>query len=358
MLTYFNNLKILYKISVTLVVLMAINVAVSAISGNSIATQQQASSWTEHTYKVLARLEGVVAAMVDQETGMRGYVISSNPNFLEPQKAGATAYADNLAQLRALTSDNPVQQRRLDDLDILVKTWTQKVVEPETLLVKDPATYEQARQIEISGAGKQTMDGIRAKVKEMAADEQALLVKRASLSENAAATAQMAIYVGGGSMLFVAVLGMYLLNIGLVRPVSGINATMKRIAAGETGVVVPGIGRKDEIGQMADAVGVFQENAVERIRLAQDVDTNRSLTEQERRKSSEAERIKAESMAEATSGLGEGLKHLASGDLTFQLARMPHPAIRRRRVRASEQAPIPSRGNQTGWPSHVRPRSP
>lgn len=126
MLTYFNNLKILYKISVTLVVLMAINVAVSAISGNSIATQQQASGWTEHTYKVLARLEGVVAAMVDQETGMRGYVISSNPNFLEPQKAGAAAYADNLAQLRALTSDNPVQQRRLDDLDTLVKTWTQR----------------------------------------------------------------------------------------------------------------------------------------------------------------------------------------------------------------------------------------
>ncbi|MBO9135861.1 CHASE3 domain-containing protein [Rhizobium sp. B230/85] len=320
MLTYFNNLKILYKISVTLVVLMAINVAVSAISGNSIATQQQASGWTEHTYKVLARLEGVVAAMVDQETGMRGYVISSNPNFLEPQKAGAAAYADNLAQLRALTSDNPVQQRRLDDLDTLVKTWTQKVVEPETLLVKDPATYEQARQIEISGAGKQTMDGIRAKVKEMAADEQALLVKRASLSENAASTAQMAIYVGGGAMLFVAVIGMYLLNLGLVRPVSGINATMTRIANGETGVVVPGIGRKDEIGQMAAAVGVFQENAIERIRLAQDADTNRSLTEQERRKSGEAERIKAESMAEATSGLGEGLKHFASGDLTFQLA--------------------------------------
>jgi hypothetical protein len=32
----------------------------------------------------------------------------------------------------------------------------------------------------------------------------------------------------------------------------------------------------------------------------------------------EADRLRAEQMAQATSGLGKGLKHLSQGDLTFQ----------------------------------------
>ena len=320
MLDFFKNLKIIYKIAMTLMVLVIISVTVSVISGNSIATQEKAAGWSEHTYAVLAKMEAVVAAMVDQETGMRGYVISANPEFLEPQKAGAASYADNFAQLRSLTSDNAVQQRRLGELDALVKTWTQKVVEPELLLVKDPATYEKARQLEISGAGKASMDAIRAKVREMSADERALLATRTATAQDAASFARLAIYAGGGAMILCALLGMYILNLGLVRPLTGINATMTRLAKGETQLDVPGIGRKDEIGDMAEAVAVFRDNAIERIRLEQEADANRSQTEQERRKNSEADRVRAEAMAKATSGLGEGLKYLASGDLTFQLS--------------------------------------
>ncbi len=42
---------------------------------------------------------------------------------------------------------------------------------------------------------------------------------------------------------------------------------MKRLAEGDNDVEVPGLERKDEIGQMADAMQVFKENAAERARL-------------------------------------------------------------------------------------------
>ena len=49
-----------------------------------------------------------------------------------------------------------------------------------------------------------------------------------------------------------------------------IEDTMTRLAAGDTSVPVPDIGRADEIGDMAKAVQVFKENAIEKARLEKD----------------------------------------------------------------------------------------
>jgi methyl-accepting chemotaxis protein len=54
----------------------------------------------------------------------------------------------------------------------------------------------------------------------------------------------------------------------LMKPVGEMTDVMQRLAANETDVRVPGLGRLDEIGRMAAAVDVFRENAVERRRLA------------------------------------------------------------------------------------------
>src|SRR5262249_19756435 len=54
---------------------------------------------------------------------------------------------------------------------------------------------------------------------------------------------------------------------GLVRPVRAITTTMSELADGRLDVDIPGIGRTDEIGAMAKAVGIFKANAVEREEL-------------------------------------------------------------------------------------------
>lgn len=107
---------------------------------------------------------------------------------------------------------------------------------------------------------------------------------------------------------------------GIARPIQTITASMKALAEGDSNSAIPYDGRADEIGEMAAAVEVFRANAVANLRLEQEADTQRTQTEQEQRRAAEVERIKADAMAQATSGLANGLKHLASGDLTFQLS--------------------------------------
>jgi methyl-accepting chemotaxis protein len=107
---------------------------------------------------------------------------------------------------------------------------------------------------------------------------------------------------------------------GIARPIEVITSSMKNLAKGDSNAPIPYDGRSDEIGEMAAAVEVFRANAVANIQLEKEASANRSLTEEERQRKAQADRLRAEDMAQATTGLGEGLKHLASGDLTFQLS--------------------------------------
>lgn len=53
----------------------------------------------------------------------------------------------------------------------------------------------------------------------------------------------------------------------IVRPLTAMTGAMRQLADGDLAVAIPGTGRRDEIGAMAQAVQVFQEHAVARERL-------------------------------------------------------------------------------------------
>jgi methyl-accepting chemotaxis protein len=58
----------------------------------------------------------------------------------------------------------------------------------------------------------------------------------------------------------------FLIARGIVRPLSGLTAGMKELAGGNFSVVLPGLDRKDEVGDMAQAVETFKLKAEERAR--------------------------------------------------------------------------------------------
>jgi methyl-accepting chemotaxis protein len=101
----------------------------------------------------------------------------------------------------------------------------------------------------------------------------------------------------------------------ITRPLSAMVATMTRLAAGDSDVEIPAVGRKDEIGLMADTVVTFKQAAIEKQRLEAAAVEQRRLVEEER---AEREAEKVEEMRQdrmAIDALGDGLGRLAAGDL-------------------------------------------
>jgi methyl-accepting chemotaxis protein len=106
---------------------------------------------------------------------------------------------------------------------------------------------------------------------------------------------------------------------GVIRPVSSITKAMDKLAHGDLDVVIYGEGRRDEIGVMASTVGVFRDNARERVRLEAEASENRNLAEQQRL---ERERLAAQDTAEvrfAVDSIGHALGQLSDGKLTYRI---------------------------------------
>ena len=136
---------------------------------NAINTMEQTSKKVEHTYKVIDHANGLVSAMIDQETGLRGFAIGGQTEYLEPYASGKDRFKKDLNIVKQLTSDNPTQQRRFDKVESDAMNW-QKYAEKIIKLRKDIKSGENAA-IEIdellaSGMGKKLMDQIRVEVKD------------------------------------------------------------------------------------------------------------------------------------------------------------------------------------------------
>jgi methyl-accepting chemotaxis protein len=72
--------------------------------------------------------------------------------------------------------------------------------------------------------------------------------------------------VVAGAAVVAGLLIAFLIARGIIGPLSGLTAGMKELAGGNFGVVLPGLDRKDEVGDMAQAVETFKVKAEEKAR--------------------------------------------------------------------------------------------
>jgi methyl-accepting chemotaxis protein len=319
----FANLRISRKLSAAFLVLV---VAVAVMSGlvlKSLSAVEDANRWNSHTYEVLDSAADIISAMVDQETGVRGYLVSGDEKFLAPYISGQALVGKALDTTQRLTSDNAEQQRRIRDLKALVNEWRVQVAEPEIKLMRDPSTREQARALEASGAGKKSMDGIRALHQALDKAERDLLVVRSATRDGAMNVAFWSLIIGGVAVISLAILMGVVLTRGIAGPVSAMSSVMDRLAAGDNTVDVPAMGRKDEVGQMAKAVLGFKEAAIEKVRLEAEGAEQRRQAEADRARNDAERASLAEQQAAVVADLAAGLAQLAEGNLTGRLQAFP-----------------------------------
>ncbi len=105
------------------------------------------------------------------------------------------------------------------------------------------------------------------------------------------------------------------------KPLAATVSALQALARGETGVVIEGRDRKDEIGEIAVAFDACQALAVEKARQEQQAANARDAGERQRREE-EAQRDaqRKRDLETAISALGNGLGKLADGDLTVHIA--------------------------------------
>lgn len=72
------------------------------------------------TYEALSELQATLSTLKDAEAGQRAYLLTGEEPYLTPFDLAGPSVTQHLSRLRALTMDNPSQQRRLVTLEPLV----------------------------------------------------------------------------------------------------------------------------------------------------------------------------------------------------------------------------------------------
>ncbi|MFI5016114.1 MAG: methyl-accepting chemotaxis protein, partial [Hyphomicrobiales bacterium] len=107
--------------------------------------------------------------------------------------------------------------------------------------------------------------------------------------------------------------------LGLSRRLDELSTAMVSLAEGKSDVDLPAVDSDDEIGRMTQAVQVFKDAALEKARLEAEAGTVRGQAEGARAAHEAEKAEEARLLQFATDALGEGMEHLASGDLAFRI---------------------------------------
>jgi CheY-like chemotaxis protein/signal transduction histidine kinase len=136
--------------------------------------------WVEHTDRVIGNTNDAYRLTVDQETGMRGFLITGDETFLAPFDVARPRILSELKSLQELVKDNPIQVDRLRRMEALQEQWAKFA----DAIIESRRAGNDFQQIVSSGRGKELTDEIRKGFDEVIATEQQLRFQRNNEANN------------------------------------------------------------------------------------------------------------------------------------------------------------------------------
>lgn len=136
----------------------------------------RATDWVEHTLRVQATTNEVLALAIDAETGQRGYLLTRDVAYLSPYNTATIAINDRLGKLKALVADNPEQVTAVAKVAQLVEAKNAELA--TTIALAGEGRADEAIGRVRQNRGKEMMDNLRAEIGALQAQETALYAKR------------------------------------------------------------------------------------------------------------------------------------------------------------------------------------
>ncbi len=224
----------LSRITGAAVVVMALFAMIAiAVAGTALADLGSARGQVVTVIDPAAQADRELAyALVNQETGVRGYLLSGQRPFLAPYTSGLADSKQQFAILNRLTTGIPAARSELGLLQARADLWRTDYAEPAITAVS--ATGKPVLSPDIS-QGKALFDNLRAPLNSLQASIAAARSK-AVASLNASATTLDVTCVAIAVLLLLIVAGVATgLRVAAIRPLTRLASEARRVAAGDFG---------------------------------------------------------------------------------------------------------------------------
>lgn len=200
-------------------------------------------------------LSRLIKALVDQETGQRGYIITGKAEFLAPYRKGQEEYARHLRKLRSL---GQVSSRDLGDFERLAREWRQRAAGPEIAarveMDKHPDTHKDIAALLVAGTGKAILDELRVQFDQFITVEQTLTSERYTKAAGTTTVARNSTAIIVVIALIFGVAVAYVLTRGITGPIRNLMNAADSVAKGDLMVELKPTS-SDETGQLTLSFG-------------------------------------------------------------------------------------------------------
>ncbi len=171
---------------------LSILAAIAAFSYSSIASFIEREAAVARSHQVVETIERVLAQMRDAETGYRGFLLTSNEQFLQPYFAAKNSLGPALRDLRETVASRSAQGERFDELRARVAKTLALI---DSIVEAEPEVWITDTQTRLENA-QRMMDAVREVAAIMLANERALLARHAEESRLSARKAIAIIVLG------------------------------------------------------------------------------------------------------------------------------------------------------------------
>jgi PAS domain S-box-containing protein len=185
-------------LSIGIVILVSFNV----VSYQMLQHEREHMSLVKHSRQIIDAVGEILSAMKDAETGQRGYLLTGDPQYLEPYQTATKYIQSDLEALRGLVQGNAVQQRRSDQLTALIEQKLQEL--SETIQLRQALAIGAVQTLLHTDRGRHVMDDIRSVAQAMDQEERGFLQLRWDQQQLDAQREHRAVFFGSvTSMCFI-----------------------------------------------------------------------------------------------------------------------------------------------------------
>jgi CHASE3 domain sensor protein len=164
---------------------LAIVIALGYMERRSRLEMRESAGWVTHTLQVERQFGLARTLLTEAETGQRGFLLTGDESYLDPNVQALTALPGVFAKLKELTADNRAEQQRVDELQRLAEERLERL----RLSVAEAKAGRREAAIGLlpGGRGKELMIGIRTLIQSAINDEEHLLRQREAALDRAIA---------------------------------------------------------------------------------------------------------------------------------------------------------------------------
>src|SRR6202521_4550441 len=143
---------------------------VGIVAYRSVLASSESAQWAQHTNEVLEHLANLRLGMENIENGYRDFALSGADAFLQWSRANTSLVDNEQRALRAVTEDNPSQQRRLS----IIADLLQRMIQRGDTIVRLRRTKAVEDAVIGSGQDDPLVDAFRVAARDMEVEEQRL----------------------------------------------------------------------------------------------------------------------------------------------------------------------------------------